>query len=115
MLQLRPRIDELQAFLNNSKDTLQGWLKENKKGMGREYRQNCVMRAFYGNGGFFPQITIEGGNSFYGISINLDSIHRPIKSIDDYTSRKKTVKNVWKKSLLPCNASKLKGRSCRNS
>ena len=32
MLQLRPRIDELQAFLNNSKDTLQGWLKENKKG-----------------------------------------------------------------------------------
>ena len=38
MLQLRPRIDELQAFLNNSKDTLQGWLKETKR-MGREHRQ----------------------------------------------------------------------------
>lgn len=38
--------------------------------------------------GAFPQITIEGGNSFYGISINLDSIHRPIKSIDDYIVEK---------------------------
>lgn len=38
--------------------------------------------------GLFPQITIEGGNSFYGISINLDSIHRPIKSIDDYIVEK---------------------------
>lgn len=65
--------------------------------------------------GAFPQITIEGGNSFYGISINLDSIHRPIKSIDDYIVEKENGENVWKKSLLPCNASKLKGRSCRNS
>ena len=46
------------------------------------------MRASYGNGGLFPQITIEGRNSFYGISINLDSIHRPIKSIDDYIVEK---------------------------
>lgn len=51
MLQLRPRIDELQAFLNNSKDTLQGWLKENKRD-GKRISANCVMRAFYGNGGF---------------------------------------------------------------
>lgn len=86
MLQLRPRIDELQAFLNNSKDTLQGWLKENKRD-GKRISANCVMRASYGNGAF-PQITIEGGNSFYGISINLDSIHRPIKSIDDYIVEK---------------------------
>lgn len=51
MLQLRPRIDELQAFLNNSKDTLQGWLKENKRD-GKRISANCVMRASYGNGGF---------------------------------------------------------------
>ena len=31
---------------------------------------------------------MRGRNSFYGISINLDSIHRPIKSIDDYIVEK---------------------------
>lgn len=41
MLQLRPRIDELQAFLNNSKDTLQGWLKENKKGWEENIGKLC--------------------------------------------------------------------------
>lgn len=59
MLQLRPRIDELQAFLNNSKDTLQGWLKENKRD-GKRISANCVMRASYGNGGFFRKLPLRG-------------------------------------------------------
>lgn len=87
MQQLRPRIDELQAFLNNSKDTLQGWLKENKKGWEENIGKLCDESILWQRG-LFPQITIEGGNSFYGISINLDSIHRPIKSIDDYIAEK---------------------------
>lgn len=87
MLQLRPRIDELQAFLNNSKDTLQGWLKENKKGWEENIGKLCDESILWQRG-LFPQSTIEGGNSFYGISINLDSIHRPIKSIDDYIAEK---------------------------
>lgn len=87
MLQLRPRIDELQAFLDNSKDTLQGWLKENKKGWEETIGKLCDESILWQRG-LFPQITIEGGNSFYGISINLDSIHRPIKSIDDYIAEK---------------------------
>ena len=87
MLQLRPRIDELQAFLDNSKDTLQGWLKENKKGWEETIGKLCDESILWQRG-LFPQITIEGGNSFYGISINLDSIHRPIKSIDDYIVEK---------------------------
>ena len=87
MLQLRPRIDELQAFLDNSKDTLQGWLKENKKGWEENIGKLCDESILWQRG-LFPQSTIEGGNSFYGISINLDSIHRPIKSIDDYIAEK---------------------------
>ena len=87
MLQLRPRIDELQAFLNNSKDTLQGWLKENKKGWEENIGKLCDESILWQRG-LFPQMAIEGGNSFYGISINLDSIHRPIKSIDDYIVEK---------------------------
>ena len=60
MLQLRPRIDELQAFLNNSKDTLQGWLKENKKD-GKRTSANCVMKVFYGNGDFSHKVPLKGG------------------------------------------------------
>lgn len=60
MLQLRPRIDELQAFLDNSKDTLQGWLKENKKD-GKRTSANCVMKVFYGNGDFSRKVPLKGG------------------------------------------------------
>ena len=87
MQQLRTRMDELQVFLNNSKDTLQGWLKENKKGWEENIGKLCDESILWQRG-LFPQITIEGGNSFYGISIHLDGIHRPIKSIDDYITEK---------------------------
>lgn len=87
MQQLRPRIDELQAFLDNSKDTLQGWLKENKKGWEENIGKLCDESILWQRG-LFPQMAIEGGTSFYGISLRLDSIHRPIKSIDDYAAEK---------------------------
>ena len=58
MLQLRPRIDELQAFLNNSKDTLQGWLKETKGW--KRISANCVMRAFLWQRGFFRKLPLRG-------------------------------------------------------
>lgn len=66
---------------------MQGWLKENKKGWEENIGKLCDESILWQRG-LFPQITIEGGNSFYGISINLDSIHRPIKSIDDYIVEK---------------------------
>mgnify|MGYP002910612168 CR=1 FL=1 len=56
MLQLRPRIDELQAFLNNSKDTLQGWLKENKKGWEENIGKLCDESILWQRG-LFPQST----------------------------------------------------------
>ena len=87
MQQLRVRTDELQTFLNNSKDTLQGWLKENKKGWEENIGKLCDESILWQRG-LFPQTAIEGGNSFYGITINLDGIHRPIKSIDDYIAEK---------------------------
>ena len=87
MQQLRVRTEELQTFLNNSKDTLQGWLKENKKGWEENIGKLCDESILWQRG-LFPQTAIEGGNSFYGITINLDGIHRPIKSIDDYIAEK---------------------------
>ena len=66
---------------------MQGWLKENKKGWEENIGKLCDESILWQRG-LFPQITIEGRNSFYGISINLDSIHRPIKSIDDYIVEK---------------------------
>ena len=63
------------------------WLKENKKGWEENIGKLCDESILWQRG-LFPQSTIEGGNSFYGISINLDSIHRPIKSIDDYIVEK---------------------------
>lgn len=59
MLQLRPRIDELQAFLNNSKDTLQGWLKENKKGWEENIGKLCDESILWQRG-LFRKLPLRG-------------------------------------------------------
>lgn len=83
--QLHARIKELQEFLANSKDTLQGWLKENHKGWEDTIGKLCD-EAILWQTNLSPQ-KVEG-TSFYGIQIDLNCIERHIKSIDDYLKEK---------------------------
>lgn len=83
LAQLRPRLKELAAFLEHSKETLQGWLKEHKKGWETNIGKLCDERILWQQG-LFPQLALDEGNSFYGIQLQLDQIDRPIRSIDDY-------------------------------
>lgn len=84
--QLRPRIEELDAFLRSSKHTLQGWLKENKKGWEENIGKLCDESVLWQTN-LSPEL-VDEGTSFYGISINLAEVNRPIKSIDDYQKEK---------------------------
>ena len=81
-LQLRPRMDELETFLKNSKSTLQGWLKEHKKGWEENIGKLCDESILWQTN-LSPKI-VDEGTSFYGISISLQDIERHIRSIDDY-------------------------------
>lgn len=96
--QLRPRLEELEAFLRSSKHTLQGWLKDNKEGWEETIGKLCDESVLWQTN-LSPQL-IDDGKSFYGISIDLAHVHRPIKSINDYQKRKKTEKHVLLR-LLP--------------
>ena len=84
--QLRPRIEELDAFLRSSKHTLQGWLKENKKGWEENIGKLCDESVLWQTN-LSPEL-VDEGTSFYGISINLAEVNRPIKSIDAYQKEK---------------------------
>lgn len=85
--QLRPRVEELDTFLRNSKHTLQGWLKDNKKGWEDNIGKLCDESVLWQTN-LSPQLSGTDDTSFYGISLNLDEVNRPIKSINDYQKEK---------------------------
>ena len=84
--QLKPRVDELETFLQNSRNTLQGWLKDNKPGWEENIGKLCDESILWQTG-LSPQLQ-DAGESFYGISIDLAGINRHIKSINDYQKEK---------------------------
>lgn len=86
--QLKLRVDELETFLQNSRNTLQGWLKDNKPGWEENIGKLCDESILWQTG-LSPQLH-DNGESFYGISINLAGIERHIKSINDYQKEKET-------------------------
>ena len=86
--QLKLRVDELETFLQNSRNTLQGWLKDNKPGWEENIGKLCDESILWQTG-LSPQLH-DNGESFYGISINLAGIDRHIKSINDYQKEKET-------------------------
>lgn len=85
-LRLKPRVEELDTFLTSSKDTLQGWLKDNKPGWEENIGRLCDETILWQTG-LSPRIQ-DNGTSFYGISIDLSHIERHIKSINDYQKEK---------------------------
>lgn len=83
---LRPRVEELDTFLRNNKNSLQGWLKEHKKGWEETIGKLCDEGILWQTN-LKPQV-VDNSYTFYGISIDLDGIERHIKSIDDYQQEK---------------------------
>ena len=73
------------------------------------------MKVFYGNGDFSRKLPLRGGNSFYGISINLDSIHRPIKSIDDYIAEKENGEKRLEEITAAMQRLQTEKEKCRSS
>ena len=87
LLRLRPRMEELDTFLKNSRRTLQGWLKEHKRGWEDNIGKLCDESILWQTD-LEPQLADEGGNSFYGITLSLDAVERHIRSINDYQAEK---------------------------
>lgn len=86
--QLRTRIEELETFLQNSRNTLQGWLKDHKPGWEENIGKLCDESILWQTG-LSPR-QVDEGASFYGINLDLSVIERPIKSINDYQREKES-------------------------
>lgn len=87
------RTEKLRVFLENSADTLQGWLKKNKKNWEDTIGKLCDENLLWQTD-LSPALATDGGTSFYGIDIDLGAVNRHIKSIDDYEREKEENKRM---------------------
>lgn len=94
---LNNRIIELRNFLENSKRTLQGWLKDNKPGWEETIGKICDENLLWQTN-LAPELA-DDSESLYGLSISLNEINRNIKSIDDYQDEKESAEKRLAQSL----------------
>lgn len=80
------KITEIESYINNSKDSLYGWLTENypdwEKSIGQVIDKNVLF-----NSALNPHF-IEKSNNFYGIGIDLEEINKTVKTVADYEKEK---------------------------
>lgn len=76
------KINELGVKIKNSKDSLYGWLNQNKSGwentIGKVIDEELLFQD-----GLSPKMLNESA-TLYGLQINLNDIEQKIKSVDDY-------------------------------
>ncbi len=86
--QLQEEIDAIDYKINNSKDSLYGWLNEHCKGwennIGKIIRDD---ESVLFNTSLQPKL-IDKSAGFYGIEINLEEISKSIKTVADYKKEK---------------------------
>ena len=90
IVKAKNQIDEIEMYINNSKDSLYGWLTENysdwQKTIGKVIDDKNVLF----NSSLSPHF-IEKSNNFYGIEINLNEIDKTVKTISDYEAEKSEI------------------------
>jgi len=83
---LEKKIVEIETYINNSKNSLYGWLTENypdwEKSIGQVIDKNVLF-----NSALNPRY-VEKSNNFYGVEIDLDEINKTVKTVADYEKEK---------------------------
>lgn len=74
--------NELEDKIKNSKDSLYGWLNQNKPGWENTIGKVIDEKLLFQDG-LSPKLLNES-STLYGIQINLNDIEQKIKTIDDY-------------------------------
>ncbi|HKK59719.1 MAG TPA: ATP-binding protein [Salinivirga sp.] len=73
---------EIQDKIQKSKDSLYGWLNENKPGWEHTIGK-VIDEALLFTAGLSPKL-LNASETIYGVSVNLDEVERNVKTIDDY-------------------------------
>lgn len=78
--QLDAEIESLNVLINSSKGSLCEWLDKNRPGWQESIGKIADEKLILYNQNLSPELSIDGGNSFYGVKINLAEVQRELRS-----------------------------------
>ncbi|SHG28675.1 ATP-binding protein [Dysgonomonas macrotermitis] len=81
------RIDEINSYIENSKNSLYGWLTEQYPDWENTIGKIVDEKNVLFNTGLSPKLTTKT-NNFYGVEIDLCEIDKTVKTVDDYEQEK---------------------------
>lgn len=84
--QLAEKITIIRTRIENSKDSLYGWLNKEYPGWEKTIGKVIDQEQVLFKTGLSPRKTNVASDSLYGLQINLDEIEKEIKTVNDYES-----------------------------
>ncbi|NDV83649.1 ATP-binding protein [Bacteroides sp. 51] len=84
--QLTEKITIIRTRIENSKDSLYGWLNKEYPGWEKNIGKVIDQEQVLFRTGLSPRKTNVAPDSLYGLQINLDEIEKEVKTVDDYES-----------------------------
>lgn len=91
--ELSGRISAIDSRLENSKDSLYGWLNEQLPGWDQNIGKVIDEEAVLFKPGLNPKLISNTDFSFYGISLDLNEIDKKVKTLADYKQEKEDLNN----------------------
>lgn len=87
---LRQEMEKIALYIENSKNSLYGWLHENVHEWEENIGKVCDEAVLHQNN-LAPHHTTEGTGSLFGVDIDLSRIERRTKTAEDYLQEKQTL------------------------
>lgn len=78
--QLDAEIESLDVLINNCKGSFCGWLDKNRPGWQETIGKIADEKLILYNPNLSPELAADGGNSFFGVNINLAEVQRELRS-----------------------------------
>lgn len=78
------KVEEIDLYINNSKNSLYGWLNDNYEGWENTIGKVVDEKVVLFNQNLSPALLQNKGNSFYGVELNLAEINKKVKTVADY-------------------------------
>ncbi len=87
IVQQQQQVQFIEAKINNSNDSLYGWLNQHEPGWENTIGKVIQEEVLFLND-LSPQKNTEKTNTLYGIQINLNELSSKVKTVADYTKEK---------------------------
>jgi hypothetical protein len=90
IFEINKKITDIDSYIDNSKDSLYGWLTENYPDWDKTIGKIIDEKNVLFNPSLNPRLT-EKSDNFYGIEIDLYEINKSVKTVTDYEIDKKNL------------------------